>query len=379
MNILLSTKNFAEGGVSKAFLEIISICERNKIDYDVIVETCDGPYFKYINPNRLNTIKIKNKFINTLINDYNSNNHNIVITNKVLILLNKLLKRVFSINFIFLLGSLYSEAIKKEYDCVLDFHGYGAFSTYYLAYNYNHSKKYSWIHDEKAFFLKYNIMALKRFDSLVCVSKSCENKVAEIIPTAINVQVVHNIINKNELIQQSNTYEVNFTKPTILSIGRLETQKGFNIIPKIARRLKDDGLDYQWLIIGSGSLYKELEVDIKRNNVSDNVKLLGFIENPMPYMKACYLYVQTSLHEGYPTTVSEALVMNKVIIGTNLPSMYEAIQSINEELLINRDTDSMYKIISSLLKDETLYKYYKNKANNSSITCYEDEFLNLII
>lgn len=378
MSVLLSTVNFAEGGVSKALLQVIDICERNKIDYDVFVENCNGPYFKYINPSRLSVIKINNRFINRLVDDSNSYNSNISISSKFFILLNKVLRRIFSINFIFLLGSLYAEALKKDYDYVLDFHGYGAFSTYYLAYNYNYCKKYSWIHDEKASFLKHNIIALKRFNSLVCVSKSCENKVYDIIPEGINVQLVHNIINKNELIQKANAFKVKFTKPTILTVGRLEIQKGFDIIPKIARRLKEDGLNFQWLIIGSGSLFKDIEEEITKNNVSDNVKLLGFIENPMPYMKACYLYVQTSLHEGYPTTVSEALVMNKVIVGTNLPSMYEAIQSINEELLVNRDTDSMYNTIASLLKDEALYNYYKNKVINSSITYYEEEFLNLI-
>lgn len=378
MNVLLSTMNFAAGGVSKAFLEVIAICEKNNINYDVVVESSDGPYLKYINSDKIHVINVKSKFFVKLLNDYKHHNKNTTLLNRCLIVIAKILKRIVPINIIYLLASLCSEPINKNYDCVIDFHGYGVFSTYYLAFNYSGCKKYSWIHDEKALFIKYNKLALKQFDILVCVSNSCKAKVKAVFPTFNNVEVVHNIINKDELIKQSNEYEIVFQKTTLLSIGRLEYQKGFDIIPLVARKLLNDDCDFQWLIIGSGSLKEELEELIYNNGVSNTVKLLGFIENPMPYMKACDIYVQTSLHEGYPTTVSEALVMNKIIVGTDLPSMYEATQSINNHLLVNRDVESLYGIISKLIRDQKLYNQLSQVLKNSKIRCYEDEFVELL-
>ena len=66
--------NFAAGGVSKAFLEVIAICEKNNINYDVVVESSDGPYLKYINSDKIHVINVKSKFFVKLLNDYKHHN-----------------------------------------------------------------------------------------------------------------------------------------------------------------------------------------------------------------------------------------------------------------------------------------------------------------
>ena len=140
----------------------------------------------------------------------------------------------------------------------------------------------------------------------------------------------------------------------------------------------DTGCDFIWYIIGEGSLRAELENDIKRYGVSGNVKLLGFMKNPMPYLKNCYLYVQPSLHEGYPTTISEALILKKVIVGTKIPSMIEAVQGINEELLLNRTEENFFRVIYELLSDAKLYNQFCQNLIKKEINCYESDFLNLL-
>ena len=52
-------------------------------------------------------------------------------------------------------------------------------------------------------------------------------------------------------------------KLKLLSIGRLDVQKGFDIAIDAASILKNHGIDFIWCIIGKGSIKKELENQIK--------------------------------------------------------------------------------------------------------------------
>lgn len=378
MKILLSTLSLAEGGVSKALIEIIKILDRNNIEYDILVEKREGPFLSCIDSNRIQEIKFDNRHISRLVEGFYNRSNICSIFDFIIIALSKIINRLFSVNIIFNIATHHVIQIDDSYDYIIDFHGYGVFSTYYLAASFKNGTKYSWIHDEKAVFLKSVKRVLKKYDMICCVSNACADRVNQVIPQVKNYKIVHNIINKKDLISRANEYIVEENKKMLLSIGRLELQKGFDIIPKLAKKMIDTGCDFIWYIIGEGSLRAELENDIKRYGVSGNVKLLGFMKNPMPYLKNCYLYVQPSLHEGYPTTISEALILKKVIVGTKIPSMIEAVQGINEELLLNRTEENFFRVIYELLSDAKLYNQFCQNLIKKEINCYESDFLNLL-
>lgn len=378
MKILLSTLSFAEGGVSKALIEILEILDRNNIDYDILVEKKEGPFLAYIPSEKITQIEFDSPYIKRLVEGFYNRSKISNILDFFLIAFAKLINKTFSINIIYNIAIPHVIPVADIYDYVVDFHGYGIFSTYYLAAHFKNGIKYSWIHDERGVFLKLVKYVLRKYDAVCCVSTACAKRVNQIIPQIKKCKIVHNIINKQDLINRGDAFEINNDRKMLLSIGRLEAQKGFDIIPKVAKKLVDSGCEFVWYIIGDGSLKLELNNDIKRNNLSAYVKLLGFMENPMPYLKNCYLYIQPSLHEGYPTTISEALILKKVIVATKIPSMVEAVQKINEELLIDRTEDKFFEVIYKLLNDSDLYAHYCNNLNKKEINCYESEFLNLL-
>ena len=67
-------------------------------------------------------------------------------------------------------------------------------------------------------------------------------------------------------------------------------------------------------ILNFGDKEKYLKT-IKLEKIS-NVKMLGAMKNPYPYLKKADYLLLTSLYEGYPVVYSEALVLDKPILTT---------------------------------------------------------------
>ena len=72
--------------------------------------------------------------------------------------------------------------------------------------------------------------------------------------------------------------------------------------------------------MGRGRLKKKIFHFIETNNLKKNVRILDYKKNPYPYIKQADFLVLTSLHEGLPNILLEAIVLNKFIISSNCPT-----------------------------------------------------------
>ena len=73
-------------------------------------------------------------------------------------------------------------------------------------------------------------------------------------------------------------------------------------------------------IIGEGEEKENLDKLIKKNNLSRNIKLLGYIEDPFPYLVNADLYVNSSIYDGLPLSIIEALVSKIPIVSSDCES-----------------------------------------------------------
>ena len=83
--------------------------------------------------------------------------------------------------------------------------------------------------------------------------------------------------------------------------------------------------------------------------------LLGIKNNPYPYMKACDIYIQPSYTEGYSTTICEAGILGKAIIGTR-PSggIRDQIENGESGLIVDASIEELEKGIIKLMKNSFL-------------------------
>ena len=95
-------------------------------------------------------------------------------------------------------------------------------------------------------------------------------------------------------------------------------------------------MDFHWYIIGEGSERSVLERNIANRELQDYISLLGFRENPYPYIREAYVYVQTSEFEGLGRTLIEASVLNRPIVSTNFPTAYGILKDRDDALIVEK-------------------------------------------
>lgn len=105
----------------------------------------------------------------------------------------------------------------------------------------------------------------------------------------------------------------------VLSVGRLGRQKDFSTLIK-AFALANQELPARLAILGEGELRPEIEAQIASLGIEDRVWLPGFVENPFAYMASCDLYVMSSIGEGLPNALIQALCTGTPVVSTSCPT-----------------------------------------------------------
>ncbi|ADG14108.1 glycosyl transferase group 1 [Methanocaldococcus infernus ME] len=102
-----------------------------------------------------------------------------------------------------------------------------------------------------------------------------------------------------------------------INIGRLTEQKGQWFLIRAFKKVSERHPEAKLIILGEGGLRNKLEKLIKKLNLEDKVFLLGRQDNVFKFLKNSDCFVFSSLWEGLPNTVIEALSVNLPIISTD--------------------------------------------------------------
>lgn len=238
------------------------------------------------------------------------------------------------------------------------------------------SKKISWIHVDmlnhkksEAVFTSRNAekKCYDKFDKVICVSKNVRDQFVKKFNYDLSkVDIKYNPVDKNDIMSKSKEEVTDIKKPNkfvFCTVGRLVTQKGYDRLLRVHNRLIKEGLDYELWIIGEGNKRPLLEEYIRDNNLSDNVKLLGFKENPYKYINLADAFVCSSRAEGFSTVASESVILGKPIVTVNCSGMHELLGENNEYgLVVENNEDSLYEGMKRLLLDRRLYEEYLEKV-----------------
>ena len=164
-----------------------------------------------------------------------------------------------------------------------------------------------------------------RADAITTVSRGvAEDLVQNIGLSPDNIHVIHNPVVTPELIARSrepvdDEWMVAGSVPVLLAVGRLSPQKDYpTLLAAFAelRRRRPARL----LILGEGPQRSDLESMVSSLGLESDVRMPGFVTNPFAYMHRCSVYVMSSLYEGLPTVLIEALASGARIVSTDCPS-----------------------------------------------------------
>lgn len=107
--------------------------------------------------------------------------------------------------------------------------------------------------------------------------------------------------------------------PVLLAVGRLTPQKDFETLLRAFAKVRASHAA-RLLVLGDGDERSRLEALVIELGLEQDVSLPGWAVNPYPYMAAADLFVLSSLWEGLPTVLIEALYCGVPIVATDCPS-----------------------------------------------------------
>lgn len=256
--------------------------------------------------------------------------------------------------------------LNEKYDIAVNYHMHSPFLVRYLAEKVEAKIKYTWIHNDFV-TTGYNIVNLKKYlecvDNFFAVAENLADEFKKQLPeyskktqVALNMIPVEKILDKSKEFYPKEFQKVSQLK--ILTVGCLEERKGYDIAIEVCERLAKEGFKFQWFVLGDGSEKKTLYEELRRREVQEYFHFLGTRMNPYPYFCHCDIYVQTSRHEGYVTTVSEAKIFNKPILTTDVSGAREQLENRKNGSIASISVDSVYENLKEIITSETIRNKY---------------------
>ena len=200
------------------------------------------------------------------------------------------------------------------------------------------------------------------FDKIVCVSAVVEKKAQEILGVE-NIVVLHNPI-ETWKIEELSMIMVGKDpgKVRMVSLGSLIPVKGYDRLIRVVKRLRDEHFEIELLILGEGRERNNLEILIADNNLDNIISLMGFVDNPYPILRSADIYVCSSYAEGFNTAITEALVLGRAIVSTEISGVREQLGENGEYGIITENSeDGLFQGLKKMMESGNI-EHYQQKA-----------------
>lgn len=142
----------------------------------------------------------------------------------------------------------------------------------------------------------------------------------------------------------------------VLGVGRLEDQKGFDLLIEAFARLSPAEFHCELWIAGRGSRRQVLERQAVDLGIADRVRFLGEVDDVTRLMRDARVFVLPSRFEGFPNALLEAMASGAPCVAADCPSGPKELLSVDEcGLLVPvGDADRLAQAIRRVLRDSEL-------------------------
>lgn len=234
------------------------------------------------------------------------------------------------------------------------------------------SKKYAWVHIDLeknpwTQFMYKNALDeekhYRKFDKIMCVSESVRDAFLDKyngIDTS-KVLVQYNPIDREKIITMSKSESIikKQGKFRMVAVGRLVEQKGFDRLMEVCANLRDDGFEFEVIILGEGKERTKLEMLINSLQLLSIVKLPGYLSNPYSVMRTADLIVCSSRSEGFSTVLTEAMVLGVPIVSTECAGVKELFGDMKCGMIVENSTLALYQSLKQVLINQEKLVFYK--------------------
>lgn len=350
------------GGAEKALINFLKNIPSDQYEIDLLINLYSGQYIKDV-PSWVNLhYLIKGEMITT------NRPHEIPV---------KAFRVLYQKMFLWFPGLLYKYILKnKKYDVEI-----GAIHGMYkeiLSSPLKDSKKIIWIQNDIFSLKEFTpdvIREFFKFDKILVISNKLEDGMLGHAQNDIekkSIVKIYNPIDRNDTLEKAHMSvdDMPFTDssdPVFVSVGTVYPQKGYDRLLQVHKRLLDEGLKHNLLIIGDGYDLENIQAQLDTLGVQKTARMLGYKSNPYPYMEKSDFYIMSSRHEGYPTIIAEALILKKPISATDISGIKDLLQDGKLGTITQNSEDGIYEGMKKFLTDRDLAEHYKKEISTTEL------------
>ncbi len=136
------------------------------------------------------------------------------------------------------------------------------------------------------------------------------------------------------------------------AVGRLSEEKGFDLLIRACERLLDQGLELELAIAGAGDQQEALADQIAKSKHREHLQLLGYQTDTKALFDSFDLFCLSSLREGLPNVVLEAMSMGLPVVATRSGGMQTFTKDGEDGVLIDPGSvDELEAGLGRVLRD----------------------------
>lgn len=241
-----------------------------------------------------------------------------------------------------------SSIIKKhKIDIIHTHHRMAAFYARLLMYLFPKVKHVYTAHnifDNRLKLYKYSVQGARVIAVSIAVKEHLKKQL-----NLNNVEIIYNGI-KIDDSKETSSEVTDFTGVKIGFIGRLDYQKGVDLLIKSLARL--DYSDYKMYIIGAGQMENELKELVSTYELTSNVEFLGYRDDISALINSFDFLVFPSRFEGFGLALAETFLREKTAVVTNILGFRDLISEDNSVIVESENIDEIKDGIELLIRDE---------------------------
>jgi glycosyltransferase involved in cell wall biosynthesis len=158
-------------------------------------------------------------------------------------------------------------------------------------------------------------------------------------------------------------------KKQLLAVGSFKSKKGFSYLVDAMAEFFPRHADYKLVIAGDGERRKEIEKQIESKNLKENIILLGVVqrEQLVRLLNESKLFVMSSLYEGFPKALLEALACGTPAVITTGCNAAEIIKETG--LMVPKgDSRALAEALCRLIEDDCLWTRCANNCRPAAMS-----------
>lgn len=234
-------------------------------------------------------------------------------------------------------------------------------SAYYVADHVKAGRKAAFVHidyEMAGYSRKLDKNCYLNFDRIYAVSDEAKNSFEKVYPECREkCRFFPNLLDVEGIRKKAacpGGFEDDFKGMRILTVGRLVTQKAYDIALEAMSLLKERGEQARWYVLGEGDQRGALEEKRKRLGLEEDFLLPGAVKNPYPYFAQADIYVHATRFEGKSIAIQEAQILGKAILVSDCNGNREQVTRGVDGLVCELTPESICEEIQRLIHDEGL-------------------------